>query len=84
VKLDHSIEAWRAYVLETLDTMHALSTRAFAFNVLSMASDPGRRRADLFYADAGELFARCQQRYSRRVAVLHDTPLYEFTLIVRK
>lgn len=84
VKLDHPVEAWRAYVLETLDTLHALSTRAFAFNVLSMASDPERRRADLFYADAGELFARCQQRYSRQVALLHDTPLYEFTLIVRK
>jgi SAM-dependent methyltransferase len=84
VKLDHPIEAWRAYVLDTIDTLHALSTRAFAFNVLTMASDPEKRRADLFYADAGELFARCQQRYSRRVALLHDTPLYEFTIIVRK
>jgi hypothetical protein len=84
VKLDHSIEVWRAYVLETLDTLHALSTRGFAFNVLSMASDPDKRRGDLFYADAGELFARCQQRYSRRVALLHDTPLYELTMLVRK
>jgi SAM-dependent methyltransferase len=84
VKLDHPIEAWRVYMLDTLDTLHALSTRAFAFNVLSMASDPEKRRADLFYADAGELFARCQQRYSRRVALLHDTPLYELTIIVRK
>lgn len=84
VKLDHPIEVWRAYVLDTLDTLHALSTRGFAFNVLSMASDADKRRDDLFYADAGELFARCQQRYSRRVALLHDTPLYEFTMLVRK
>jgi SAM-dependent methyltransferase len=84
VKLDHSIEVWRAYLHDTLDTLHALSTRGFAFNVLSMASDPDKRRGDLFYADAGELFARCQQRYSRRVALLHDTPLYELTMLVRK
>ena len=84
VKLDQAIEAWRAYLFDTLDTLHALSTRGFAFNVLSMASDPDKRRDDLFYADAGELLARCQQRYSRRVALLHDTPLYELTMLVRK
>jgi SAM-dependent methyltransferase len=84
VRLDQPIEAWRGYVLDTIDRLHALSTRAFAFNVLTMASDPEKRREDLYYADAGELFTRCQQRYSRRVALLHDTPLYEFTIIVRK
>jgi SAM-dependent methyltransferase len=83
VKLDHPVEEWRNYVLETLDTLHALSTRGFAFNVLSTSSDPEKRRPDLFYADPLEMFAHCQQRFSRRVALLHDAPLYEFTIIVR-
>ena len=26
----------------------------------------------------------CQRRYSRHVALLHDYPLYEFTIIVRR
>jgi hypothetical protein len=83
VKLDHPVEEWRAYVLQTLDTLHALSTRGFAFNVLSTSSDPEKRRPDLFYADPLQMFAHCQQRFSRRVALLHDAPLYEFTIIVR-
>jgi SAM-dependent methyltransferase len=83
VKLDHPVEEWRNYVLETIDTLHALSTRGFAFNVLSTSSDPEKRRPDLFYADPLEMFAHCQQRFSRRVALLHDAPLYEFTIIVR-
>lgn len=84
VRLDHPSETWTRYVLETLDVLHASCRRGFAFNVLSTVSDPDRRRPDLFYADPAELLTHCQQRYSRRVALLHDTPLYELTLIVRK
>jgi hypothetical protein len=40
-------------------------------------------RDDLFYADPLALFEHCRTRFSRRVALLHDYPLYEFTLLVR-
>ena len=30
------------------------------------------------------MFDLCKRRYSPRVALLHDYPLYEFTVLVRK
>jgi SAM-dependent methyltransferase len=77
------VEAWRPYVLETIGDLARLSRRGFGFNALSTYSDPERRRDDLYYADPLELFDHCHRRFSRRVALLHDSPLYEFTLLVR-
>lgn len=84
VKLATDTEQWRAYMLDTIDQLAALSTRGFAFNVLTSYSDPDRRRPDLYYADPCFLFDYCQRRYSRWVAVLQDYGLYEFTVVVRK
>ena len=84
VRLGHGAEEWYGYVVETLAAMDALSTRAFAFNMLSTYSDEARRRSDLFYMDPLSMFDLCKRRFSPRVALLHDYPLYEFTIIVRK
>ena len=84
VKLHHSVEQWRGYVLETIGSLDGLSTRGFAFNMLSTYSDPEKRRDDLFYADPCEMFDLCKRRFATRVALLHDYPLFEFTVIVRK
>jgi SAM-dependent methyltransferase len=84
VKLHHSVEQWRGYVLETIGALDELSTRGFAFNMLSTYSDPEKRRDDLFYADPCEMFDLCKRRFATRVALLHDYPLFEFTVIVRK
>ena len=83
VKLGHANEEWHDSVVHTLAAMAALSRRGFAFNLLSTYSDPPRRRSDLFYADPTRMFDLCKQRFSSRVALLHDYPLYEFTIIVR-
>ena len=76
-------EEWRRYVIETIEDLAALSIRGFAFNALTHYSDADRRRLDLYYADPLELFDYCKRRISRFVSLLHDTPLYEFTLLVR-
>ena len=83
VKLDTPEDAWREYVLATLDRLARLARRGFAFNALSLYSDPERRRADLFYADPLSLFDYCKTRFSPAVALLHDYPLYELTILVR-
>ena len=83
VKQDAPDEQWRAYVLETIADLATLSTRGFAFNLLSLYSDPERRRPHLYYADPLDLFDHCKRHISRFVSLLHDTPLYEFTIIVR-
>lgn len=84
VKLHHAADAWCEYVWETLETLHRLSTRGFAFNMLSTYSDPEKRRSDLFYADPLQTFDLCRRRFSSRVALLHDYPLFEFTILVRR
>lgn len=84
VKLQTNEQAWRQYVLDAMDAMHASSSRGFAFNCLTSYSDPERMRSDLYYEDPCTLFDHCKQRYSRNVALLHDYGLYEFTIIVRK
>lgn len=84
VKLDVPEARWAEYVLDTLARLDALGRRGFAFNVLSLYSDPGRRRPDLYYADPLALFDHLKRRVSPRVALLHDYPLYEATFLVRK
>lgn len=75
---------WFDYIISTLDSMHAASTRGFAANFLTSYSDAEKMRDYLYYADPLALFDHCKKHYSRHVALLHDYGLYEFTLLVRK
>jgi SAM-dependent methyltransferase len=84
VRLDASEQAWEGYALETLGRLDALSSRGFAFNMLTSYSDPELMRDDLWYADPRAIFDHCKRSYSRWVALLHDYGLYEFTIVVRK
>jgi hypothetical protein len=84
VKLEASSTEWERYVLRTLEKISSLSKRGFAFNVLTKYSDPEFRRPDLYYADPLLLFDYCKTKLSRFVTLLHDYPLYEFTILVRK
>jgi SAM-dependent methyltransferase len=84
VKMDVAENEWESYVFETLDRMAALSSSAFAFNMLTLYSDPDRMRGDLYYADPLRFFEHCRRRFSRNVALLHDYGLYEFTILVRQ
>jgi SAM-dependent methyltransferase len=83
VKLDVDDEEWRAYLGRSLADLASLGTRGFAFNALTLFSDPEKRRADLHYADPLELFEYCRRSFSRFVTLIHDYPLYEFTVLVR-
>jgi SAM-dependent methyltransferase len=84
VKLQAEEAQWKAYVLHTLERIHALSERGFAFNLLTSHSEPHRMRPDLYYADPCFFLDHCKTRFSKDVALLHDYGLYEFTLLVRK
>ena len=75
---------WCAYVVETLHQLNELGHAGFAFNMLTAYSDPARQRPDLFYADPLFYFDYCRTQFSKRVALLHDYPLFEFTILVRK
>ena len=84
VKLNTPVVEWEEYILDTLETINALSKNGFAFNVLTKYSDPEFTHPDLYYADPLFCFDYCETHFSRFVALLHDYPLYEFTILVRK
>jgi hypothetical protein len=84
VKLDTPTVEWEKYILGTLGTINALSRKGFAFNLLTKYSDREFMRPDLHYGDPLFLFDYCKTKFSRFVALLHDYPLYEFTILVRK
>ncbi len=83
VKLDTAESEWIQYVHATLARLAALSSRGFAFNMLTSHCDADRRQSRLFYADPTRVFDHCRTHFSRHVALLHDYPLYEFTIVVR-
>jgi SAM-dependent methyltransferase len=83
VKLDTPEPEWREYVLDTLREFRELSRMAFAFNVLTSYSDPEFIRPDLYYANPLDLFDYCKRNLSKAVSLLHDYPLYEFTIVVQ-
>jgi SAM-dependent methyltransferase len=83
VKGEVTSELWTHYIYQTIDILAHAGRRGFAFNVLSLSSDPDLRRPGLYYADPTAVYAHCQSRYGRSVALLQDYGLYEFTVLVR-
>lgn len=76
--------AWAAYVEGIIGTLAAGGRRGFGFNMLSLSSDPEKRRADLHYACPAATMRMCLDRFGRHVAVLQDYGLWEFTALVRQ
>ena len=84
VKLEENEDIWLKYILDTLKLMNQISKKGFSFNILTKYSDKEYMRDYLFYADPLMLFDYCKLNFSKYVTLIHDYPLYEFTIIVRK
>ena len=84
VRLEVADDDWLSYVLDVLERINARARTGLGFNALSIYSDPERRRRDLYYADPALLFDHCKRRLSPYVRLLHDYPLHEFTILVKK
>lgn len=84
VKLDVPVPDWEKYVLETLDKMDRVSRKGFSFNILSRYADKEHMKEHLYYSDPCFYFDYCKNKFSKHVALLHDYPLYEFSILVRK
>jgi SAM-dependent methyltransferase len=84
VKMDVDSREWERYVLEVLEKIDQASRRGFAFNILTRYSDPEHMKDHLYYPDPCFYFDYCKKKFSKHVALLHDYPLYEFSILVRK
>jgi SAM-dependent methyltransferase len=82
VKLEASDELWAEYMKETLMNLAAMSVKGFAFNALTIYVD--WKQENLYYADPFMFFEFCRRNISRYVSLLHDYPLFEWTMTVRK
>jgi SAM-dependent methyltransferase len=74
---------WEEYVYETINRISSHATRGFAFNMLTAYSDPEYRKDYLWYASPQIILDYCLKKWPRRVSILHDYGLYEFTVLVR-
>jgi len=83
VKLEGNDSDWLQYILVTLKEFSELSRKAFAFNALTKYADSEFMRPHLYYADPLYLFDYCKKHFSSKVSLLHDYPLYEFTIVVQ-
>jgi SAM-dependent methyltransferase len=72
---------WLAYMKSVILDLNEHSELGFAFNSLTTYVD--YREDPLFYADPMEMFRFCKEEISPRVALLHDYPLWEWTILVR-
>ena len=81
VRMEASDAAWQAFVERTLLQLAERSRTGFAFNLLTSYVD--WRKDDLFYADPAHFFRFCRENISRYVTLLHDYPLFEWTIAVR-
>ena len=82
VKFDTSETAWRAHVERTLHNLNDRSKKGFAFNLLSNYVD--YREDHLFYGDPCYYFDFCKRHFSKKVSLLHDYDLWEWTMIIDK
>lgn len=82
VKLGASDEVWVEHLKEMLMNLAEKSRKGFAFNLLSTYVD--WKQEDLYYGDPFMFFDFCKRHISRYVALLHDYPLYEWTIVVSK
>lgn len=81
VKMGAEDDAWRGYVTDMLLHLRDMSAKGFSFNLLSTYVD--WKAENLYYADPLWFFDFCKRNVSRHVSLLHDYPLYEWTLLVR-
>lgn len=82
VRFDVEMGSWEEYIESTLKAMFEQSNKGIAFNLLTKYVD--WEADDLYYADPARYFDYCKRELSRFVTLIHDYPLYEWTIIVKK
>jgi hypothetical protein len=77
---NNDIKDWESFVFKAILSMFRMAKKGIAFNFLTSHADfyDGK----LYYADPKEIIDWCIKNLSRFVVLLHDIPLYEFTVVV--
>jgi SAM-dependent methyltransferase len=82
VKFNANDKEWEAYILKVLDNLFENSELGFSFNLLTTYVD--YRTDHLYYGDPKFFFDHCKNNFSKKVTLLHDYELFEWTICVLK
>lgn len=82
VKFEEEDEIWKKFIEDTLKNLYSYSTKGFAFNVLTSFVD--YKENHLYYADPMYFFNFCKKNFSKKISLIHDYDLWEWTMIVKK
>lgn len=82
VRFNATDAEWREFIKGKLAEMAEHSMKGFSFNLLSTYVD--WKDTNLFYGDPLFWFDFCKRNFSKQVSLLHDYPLYEWTILVKK
>jgi SAM-dependent methyltransferase len=82
VKFNSDDLLWENHIKNTLQNMFEMSKIGMAFNLLTTYVD--FRRENLYYADPVFYFDFCKKHFSRKVNLIHDYDLFEWTIHVYK
>ncbi len=82
VKFESNDDDWEQFIKDTLQNLNNNSIKGFAFNILTSYVD--YKEPHLYYADPLYFFDYCKRHFSKKVSLLHDYDLWEWTILVRK
>lgn len=77
-----SYKEWEEYVYQSLDDLFQLSTTGYATNFLSSHSDKSYQKENLYYSDPDKVLKYVLQNHSKKVRVIHEADLYDFSVLV--
>lgn len=81
VRFETDENTWEVFIKSKLEELNQFSRKGFAFNLLTSYVD--WKEPHLYYGDPCFWFDYCKKHFSKRVSLLHDYPLWEWTMIVR-
>jgi SAM-dependent methyltransferase len=82
VRFEDNNKSWINFIKDKLEEINNFSEKGFSFNLLTTFVD--YMESHLFYGDPCYWFNYCKNNFSTKVVLIHDYPLYEWTIIVRK
>lgn len=81
-KEHNTIDKWENFIFKSISNMFRMAIKGIAFNFLTSHSD--FYQETLYYVYPSTILTYMIENYSRFVCVLHDIPLFEFTVLAYK
>lgn len=82
VKFETSEKEWKFFIQEKLEEINRFSRIGFSFNILTSYVE--WKEDHLYYGDPLFWFDLCKKSFSKKVSLIHDYPLWEWTICVTK